>query len=52
MSHQTLLLLMSFLMTTCACDKSYLKFIGPGHKYYSERMWKALHVGLVSVLLA
>ena len=52
MSHQTLLLLMIFLMTTCACVKSYLKLIEAIHKYYSARMWRALHVALVSVILA
>ena len=52
MGHQTLLLLMTFLMTTSACVKSYFKLIEVGHKYYLERMRRALHFGLVSVILA
>ena len=52
MRHQTLLLLMIFLRTTCACVKSYLKLIEAGHKYYSEHMWRALSFGFVSVVLA
>ena len=34
MGHQTLLLLMSFLITNCAFAKSYLKLIEAGHTCY------------------
>ena len=36
--HQTLLLLTTILIATCACVKTNLKFIEASHKYYSGRM--------------
>ena len=51
MGYQTLLLLTSFLITSCACVKSCLKLIETSHKYYSERMRRALSFGLVYVIL-
>ena len=51
MGHQTLLLLMNFLIRTCACVESYLKLIEAVHKCYSERMPRTLRFCLVSVIL-
>ena len=51
MGYQTLLLLMSFLIIPCACVKSWLKLIETSHKYYSERMRRAMSFGLVYVIL-
>ena len=51
MGYQTLLLLTSFLITPCACVKSWLKLIETSHKYYSERMRRAMSFGLVYVIL-